>query len=297
MSLESLLPPSTQARLKRARFGGTREAVGSLIGNYQSAFKGAGLTFSELREYAPGDEVRSIDWKASARSSRVYVRSYEEERQLRMLVALDISASINSSITVCSRRRSVEFCALLAYLARQSHDQFGLCLFSSGIEAILPPDSSRAHWQHVTKTLTCQLQPDVQSQARTTSLPNLFTELKSHLRSKTCVFVVSDFFSDAYEKELGTLASRNFTTCVHISPELDEWLPKGGLMYLQDAESMQMQMIDSSSLETRASLQRAIEHQRNNVKDVALRCRAHYLPITHNADGPFFKFLKRRTIR
>ncbi len=297
MSLESLLPPSTQARLKRARFGGTREAVGSLIGNYQSAFKGAGLTFSELREYAPGDEVRSIDWKASARSSRVYVRSYEEERQLRMLVALDVSASLNSSITACSRKRSVEFCALLAYLARQSHDQFGLCLFSSGIHTILPPDSTRAHWQHITQELTAQLHPAVEKQPRTTSLPSLFTELKSHLRNKTCIFIVSDFFASSYEKELGVLASKNFTTCVHISPELDEWLPKSGLMYLQDAESTQMQMIDSSSEQTRASLSRAIEHQRDSVKEIALRCRAHYLPITHNADGPFFKFLRRRTLR
>ena len=129
-----LLRPGIVTELKRLQLRTRRSLNADIMGNYRSAFRGSGLVYSDLREYQPGDEVKSIHWKASARTGRVYVKSYEEDRQLRIVLCLDISRSTLFGKATSKQDKILEFAALIALLAQNNQDALGVCLFSSIIE-------------------------------------------------------------------------------------------------------------------------------------------------------------------
>ena len=142
-TLESLLPSKIKETLRRSRLRVDDSGVSDFIGHYVSLFKGVGLNFTELREYSPGDDIRRIDWKSSARSDRVYIKSYEEERRLNVITCVDISSSLSHSLSSVHHQYTLQTAASLAYLARESHDEFGLSFFSDAPIVSINPSSKK----------------------------------------------------------------------------------------------------------------------------------------------------------
>jgi uncharacterized protein (DUF58 family) len=299
MKLEQLLPPSVRAKLRKSSIRANHFGSADLAGRYRSAFKGNGLTFSELREYAHGDDVRLIDWKSSARSERVYIKSYEEERQLRLLVLLDCSASVHATANPMHHNYAVQAAAMLAYMARESHDEFGLALFSEQLDSVLPPNSHRGHWHNVTKTLaeTQQFKHPTLQKVHQTSVAQALKEVQKYLNNRTTTFIISDFYTEDWKQSLASVSSRHTTICLHLNAPIESWLPKAGLTPLKDAETLETYLVDSSCPRTRTFM---AEKQKQHAVDIQTLCKknsAHYTEITSSVEEPIFRFLRSKKKR
>ena len=204
-------------------------------GQYHSAFKGRGMAFSEVREYQYGDDVRDIDWNVTARSGTAHIKKYSEERELSVILAVDISRSgFFGTAGVEKRTRMAEVAALLALSAVRNHDKAGLLLFSDRTELYLPPRSGRTHVLRLVRELLA-----AEPQGRGTDLPGAVTSLNHSLKKRSVVFLISDFAAPVnYEKELKMLSRRHDTILIRVTDPLEHTFPAGlpGLV-LTDAEN------------------------------------------------------------
>lgn len=213
----------------------TRRMVDQLTGGaYRSVFKGRGIEFSEVREYIPGDDVRDIDWNVTARSGTAHIKKYSEERELSVILAVDISRSgFFGTRGVEKRTRMAEVAALLALSAVRNHDKAGVLLFSDRTELYLPPKSGRTHVLRLVRELLA-----AEPQGRGTDLPGAIADLTHSLKKRSVVFLVSDFAAPVnYEKELKMLSRRHDTVLIRVTDPLEYTFPAGlpGLV-LRDAE-------------------------------------------------------------
>lgn len=214
----------------------TRRMVDQLTGGaYRSVFKGRGIEFSEVREYIPGDDVRDIDWNVTARSGTAHIKKYSEERELSVILAVDISRSgFFGTQNVEKRTRMAEVAALLALSAVRNHDKAGLLLFSDRTELYLPPRSGRTHVLRIVRELLA-----AEPQGRGTDLPGAVSSLNHSLKKRSVVFLVSDFAAPVnYEKELKMLSRRHDTVLIRVTDPLEHAFPANlpGLV-LRDAEN------------------------------------------------------------
>lgn len=209
-----------------------RGVRGELLGQYRSAFRGSGLVFSDLREYQPGDDVKHIHWKVTARSGHVFVKSYEEERQLTLIVALDSSNSTLCGEHTSTFKKALEFSALIALLGEDNKDKVGLCVFSNKIERFIPPAHSRGQLQRIIATLIDPPRGEKQTDIR---VPLAF--LRQQIRRPAILFLVSDFYSPPYERELQTVARRHDVVCVLLDDTVEKAFPNAGIVEFADAET------------------------------------------------------------
>lgn len=203
----------------------TRRMVDQLTGGaYRSVFKGRGIEFSEVREYIPGDDVRDIDWNVTARSGTAHIKKYSEERELSVILAVDISRSgFFGTRGVEKRTRMAEVAALLALSAVRNHDKAGLLLFSDRTELYLPPKSGRTHVLRLVRELLA-----AEPQGRGTNLSDAVTSLTHSLKKRAVVFLVSDFAAPVdYEKELKMLSRRHDTVLIRVTDPLEHTFPVG----------------------------------------------------------------------
>jgi uncharacterized protein (DUF58 family) len=266
------------------------------VGQYQSRFKGSGLNFTELREYSPGDDIRRIDWKASARSQRVYVKSYEEERCLNILTCLDISSSFLHCLTPLYHQYAIECLATLAYLARASNDEFGILLFSDEVHTILSPASSRVHWNRATKLLLSlhNFNNRLLQEPKQTDLKCISKTVSQILKHPSILYLVSDFiFKDktSISNTLKSLRGRHKVICVHICPQIDHWLPKTGLTRIVDAEDGRERIIDCSSTKIRSFLSNQQAQDNKLVAELCKKNGASYIQITTDVAKAISNFL------
>lgn len=288
---EKYLDPKLLAELRRIQLRTRRSISSDLIGQYRSAFRGSGLVFSELREYQPGDDVKHINWKVSARSDKVFVKSYEEERQLNIVVALDISRS-----TLFGSRskhdKALEFAALISILAHQSRDAVGLCLFSKEIEVYLPTSPKRSQLYRILSELLVQreLMPE-------TNLAAALSHLSSHQRKRSFIFIVSDFYSPSYEKELKELAYRHEVVCVLLEDLLDSELPAVGMVEFIGAESGERIVLDCSSKASRSALRNMHNSRIRSVQDLCEKAGCDFIRVNESALAPLAALMRRRTAR
>jgi uncharacterized protein (DUF58 family) len=236
---------SAKVRLIQVR---TRKNIASgFAGGYRSAFKGRGLEFDEVREYTPGDEVRDIDWNVTARTGRLFVKRYVEERQLKLLFAVDVSASADFGTT---RRRktelAAEFCALIAFSALRNNDTVGLLLFSDRVERFVPPAKGSSHALRLLHELV-QYQPRPSG----TDIASALGYLARIMHRRCVVFLVSDFFAEDFERPLRILAKRHDLIAVKTADPRERELPGAGLVALYDAESGRRVVVDSSAAAVR----------------------------------------------
>ena len=219
-------------------------------GEYHSVFKGRGINFAEVREYDYGDDIRTIDWNVTARTGTPHVKIFEEERELTVMLLVDVSASGNFG----TRERmkgdlAVEVCSLLAFSAIKNNDKVGLIIFSDRVEKFVPPRKGRRHVLRVLREMLYH-----KPEGRTTDLAAALEYLSRIIRRRAVVFVVSDFVSKPFEKALGVAGRRHDVIALRVRDRREAELPPIGLMELEDAETGERLILDTSDRDFRAAL-------------------------------------------
>jgi uncharacterized protein (DUF58 family) len=228
----------------------TRHLVRDIVaGEYSSAFRGRGVEFAEVREYQPGDDVRTIDWNVTARLGSAYVKRYLEERELAVGFAVDFSASKRFG----SRKRTkgdlaTEVCAVLALAAARNNDRVGALFFSDRIEQMVPARKGRRHALRIISELL-----SFEPAGSGTDLTAALTYLESVLRRRSVLFVVSDFMTSGYQSALGRLARKHDVIAVQLVDPRERELPDAGLMTLKDPESGAWRYVDTGSSAVRSA--------------------------------------------
>lgn len=245
----------------------TKKMVNNIFsGEYHTHFKGQGMTFSDFREYVPGDDVRSISWPLTARTGKTYVKTYEEERELSVILAVDISASTDfGSGKYVKGEVIVYLSALLAYAAEKNKDQVGLILFSDRVEHFVPPKKGRGHLQRLLRDLLY-----FKPVSRKTNLSSTAAFLQGYLKKRATVFFMSDFFDQNYEQSLRLLAKKHEVVACVVNDPVEENFPDLGLIEFEDAESGERTLLDTTSLFTKERVKRNFYFQ-NETRDKTLK--------------------------
>jgi len=212
-------------------------------GEYHSAFKGRGMSFKEVREYYPGDDTRFIDWNVSARFGHPYTKLFEEERELTMMLLVDISASSLFG-TVHQRKKDLitEVCAVLAFAASNNNDKVGVIFFSDRIEFYIPPKKGREHVLFIVRHLLT-----IEPKSRGTDLNTAVRYFNNAIKQKSIAFILSDFLVDRYDDPLRVAGSKHDVIGIKVYDKMDMELPKVGLIAVQDAETGKQQWIDTGN--------------------------------------------------
>ena len=241
----------------------TDKAVDAVLaGEYSSVFKGSGMEFEEVREYAPGDEIRSIDWNVTARMGRPFIKRYVEERELTVWLVVDLSASGSfGSRSQLKNEVAAEFCALLAFAAIRNNDNVGLIAFTDRVELSIRPSKGRTHVLRLIRELL-RFQP----QGRRTDLATALEYLGRVTHRRGVVFLVSDFLTPGSleqdsGKQLGILARRHDLVAVAVSDAREQELPDIGLIELEDAETGECVLVDTSSGDVRRAYAAGARHR------------------------------------
>ena len=255
MSDSTLLDKSLIAKIRGIQFRAKYLVTDSFAGEYQSAFKGRGIEFEEVREYQPGDDVRSIDWNVTARSGRPFIKLHRDERELTVMFLVDVSGSSRfGSEKKFKNEISAEISALLAYTALKNNDKVGLLVFSDHVEHFLPPKKGRGHvWQLIRDILTFQ------SKHSSTNILPALEYIGRILKRRSIIFVISDFIDVDLGTPLATLARRHDVVAVRVFDQREREFPKIGYLNLKDAESGEETIIDSSSESFRQSFQQNLD--------------------------------------
>ncbi|MDX1601463.1 MAG: DUF58 domain-containing protein [Salinimicrobium sediminis] len=212
-------------------------------GEYHSTFKGRGMTFSEVRQYQFGDDVRNIDWNVTARYSEPFVKVFEEERELTMMLVVDVSGSgLFGTRNGFKQDIITEIAATLAFSATQNNDKIGLILFSDVIELYIPPKKGRSHVLRIIRELL-----EFEPKSRKTNLENALKFLSQVMKKKAIVFVLSDFIAEDYQRTLKITSGRHDVTGIRVYDEREETIPNLGMVAMQDEESGKRIMVDTSS--------------------------------------------------
>jgi uncharacterized protein (DUF58 family) len=221
-------------------------------GEYHSAFKGKGMLFKEVREYQHGDDIRFIDWNVSARFGHPYSKLFEEERELTVMLLVDVSASSLFGTTHQRKQDLItEICAVLSFSAINNNDKVGVIFFSDKIEQYIPPKKGRDHVLYIVRTLLT-----TEAKGRGTKLNEALKLFQRATRQKSIAFILSDFLDTEYEDDLRVAARRHDVTGIKVYDKMDMELPAVGLLQVQDAETGATQWIDSSDPVVRYNYQR-----------------------------------------
>ena len=244
MDTKELLKKVRKIEIKTRRF--SDHVFG---GEYHSTFKGRGMTFSEVRQYQYGDDVRSIDWNVTARYNEPYVKVFEEERELTLMLVVDVSGS-EAFGTRSQFKKEVltEIAATLAFSALQNNDKVGLVLFSEQIELYIPPKKGRSHILRIIRELL-----EFHPLSKKTAIGVALEFLSSVLKKKAIVFLLSDFMDKGYDKTLRIAAKKHDLTGIRVYDPMEKTLPNLGMVPMVDAETGRMKWINTFSKELRRS--------------------------------------------
>ena len=212
-------------------------------GEYHSAFKGRGMTFSEVRNYQFGDDVRTIDWNVTARYNEPFVKVFEEERELTLMLLVDISGSEQfGTINAFKKNIVTEISATLAFSALQNNDKVGLVLFSDNIELYIPPSKGKTHVLRIIRELI-----EFKPLSRQTNLSSALEFLISVVKKKSIAFVLSDFISSNYERNLKIASNKHDLTGIRIYDKMEEKIPNLGIVPMLDQETNKIKLVDTTS--------------------------------------------------
>ncbi|TYB75931.1 DUF58 domain-containing protein [Bizionia gelidisalsuginis] len=216
-------------------------------GEYHSTFKGRGMTFSEVRQYQFGDDVRNIDWNVTARYHEPYIKVFEEERELTMMLVVDISGS-NAFGTQeqFKNEMATEIAATLAFSATQNNDKIGLILFSDDIELYIPPKKGRSHVLRIIRELI-----EFKPKSKQTDVAKALKFLHNVMKKKAIVFILSDFIAEEYSQTLKIAAKKHDITGIRVYDKSEESIPNLGLVQMEDAETGALQYINTASKKVR----------------------------------------------
>jgi uncharacterized protein (DUF58 family) len=212
-------------------------------GEYHSSFKGRGMTFSEVRQYQFGDDIRSIDWNVTARYSEPYVKVFEEERELTMMLVVDISGSESFGTTQQFKKDILtEISATLAFSAIQNNDKVGLLLFSDQIELFIPPKKGKTHVLRIIRELI-EFKPN----SKKTDLTHALRYFSNVMKKKAIVFILSDFIDTGYDNALKIVGKKHDVTGIRVYDKIETELPKLGMVPMRDSESGEIVLVNTNS--------------------------------------------------
>lgn len=238
-------------------------------GEYHTSFKGRGMTFSEVRQYQFGDDIRAIDWNVTARYNEPYVKVFEEERELTMMLMVDVSGSENFGTKNQLKSEIVtEIAATMAFSATQNNDKIGLILFSDDIELYIPPKKGKSHVLRIIRELI-----EFQPKSKKTDLSQALKFLSATQKKKAIVFLISDFMvDDDYEKTLKIAGKKHDVTGIRVYDQREEKMPNVGVIEVEDAESGKIITIDTTSKKARMEYEKNYHEKVNYFKDIFSKC-------------------------
>jgi uncharacterized protein (DUF58 family) len=287
-----MLDRETLQRIRKIEIRTKTILESGIGGDYHAVFKGRGMEFAEVREYSPGDDVRTIDWNVTARMGTPYVKKFVEERDLTLLVLVDVSGSQRfGSRFLLKRDYAAELLAVLAFSAVANHDRVGAVLFTDRVEAYVAPRGGRDHALRIVRDLLA-----VEPQGRGTDLASAFRFAAKVLKRRGIVAVISDFQDQGYEKALGILRGRHDVVALQLWDPAEAEVPSVGLVALRDPETGELRVVDTSSSAVRLQLRATTLSE---AKEVFRRTRVDSLPLStdapyHRPLAGFFKARERR---
>ncbi len=232
-------------------------------GEYHTSFKGRGMTFSEVRQYQYGDDIRAIDWNVTARYNEPYVKVFEEERELTMLLMVDVSGSESfGSKNQFKKDIVTEIAATLAFSATQNNDKIGLILFSDEIELYIPPKKGRSHVLRIIRELI-----EFEPKSKQTDVSQALKFLSGTQKKKAIVFLISDFMTDEYEHTLKIASKKHDITGIRVYDIREEKMPNVGMVSMLDAETGQTVLVDTSSKSVRLHYEKYYQDKVNYFKE------------------------------
>ena len=274
-------------KIQRFHFKTRHLASDLFAGQYESAFKGRGIEFAEVREYAPGDDIRAIDWNVSARFGRPFVKVFHEERELTVMLLLDLSGSnLFGTRQRFKRELLAEVAGMLAFLAIRTNDKVGAILFSSRVEKYIPPKKGASHvWRLIKEIFTYE--PEDLS----TNIDAVFTYLNRVAKRHAIVFLISDCADTGFEKSLRLTARKHDLTVIHVSDPAEEALPDVGLVSLRDPETGHMVLLNTRERRLRERWRAYREEQEAYLSDLLKRAGVDLVRLS--TDGPVIEPLAR----
>jgi len=274
----------------------TKGLVNNIFGGeYQSAFKGRGMEFTEVRAYTFGDDVRQIDWNVTARSDEPFIKVFEEEREQILMLCVDISPSgLFGSRSQTKMELAIEMCAVLAFSAIKNGDKVGMLLFTDKIEKVIPPKKGRVHVLRLIRELLT-----AEPEGTDTSIGNALSYVNRLLHRKAIIVLASDFQDSSFDKQLKMTNKKHDLVNIVISDELEDDLPKLGIVPFRDAETGEEILVDTSSEKVRHAYKARRLKQKKELNEYFLRNKVDAIRVFTNQSyiRPLADFFRRRINR
>ncbi len=267
----------------------------AFAGQYRSVFKGRGMNFEEVREYQPGDEVRAIDWNVTARLGHPFIKKFTEERELTVMLLVDVSASGNyGSVSLSKRELAAEVACVLAFSAIRNNDKVGLLLFSDHNELFIPPKKGRTHILRLIRDVLF-----FEAAGRGTNPGPALDYLNRVVTHRSVVFLVSDFQAGDFSKQLAVTARRHDLIAVAIVDPREQELPDVGIMTLEDSETGEQIVVNTSARATRAAYAHLMDKRRAELEKVLRKFRIDSISLRTDEDylKPLRTFFRQRERR
>lgn len=290
MTTRELLKQVRQIEIK------TRGLVNEVFsGEYHSVFKGRGMEFSEVREYQPGDDIRSIDWNVTARFGNPFVKIFEEERELTVMLLIDLSGSLSfGSVDKTKQQIAAELSAILAFSALKNNDKVGLILFTDTIEKFVPPRKGKSHVLRIIREVL-----SFEPHGNQTDIKGALEYFNHTIKKKSIAFLISDFIDDGYDKILRIAGSKHDLIGIVLNDPREKELPKAGLIKLRDAETGQIRYVDSSNKQLRNLFEYYNKQSEEFRKHLFMKSRTDFVEIQAGESyiRPLVDFFKMREKR
>jgi len=291
-------PREVLRKVRRLEIRTRRLVDESLAGSYHSVFRGRGVEFAEVREYEPGDDVRTIDWNVSAKMGHPFVKKFTEERELTVVLVVDASASGRFGTAASTKlETAAEISALLAFSAIRNNDRVGLLLFTDRVERFVPPRKGRDHGLRVLRELLA-----FETEGRRTNVKDALDVLRRVVTKRAVVFLVSDFQDEGYEATLRATNLKHDMVAISISDPREETLPATGLVAVADAETGRPMLLDAGSAAVRRVYAERYRRERERTRSILKRAGTDLLELSTGADYDrqlvgFFRERARRATR
>lgn len=261
-------------------------------GEYHSAFKGRGMEFSEVREYVEGDDIRFIDWNVSSRMGKLYVKQFVEERELTVILAIDLSASLNFFSKSKSKKEiAAEISAIIAFTASLNNDKVGLLIFTDRVERFIPPKKGRTHILRIIREIL-----EFKPKGKKTSIDNGLVYLNKVIKKKAILFLLSDFIDQDFQQSLKIASQKHDLIAIKISDRREITLPKAGIFILKDQETGEEFFVDFASPKTRATFIKDYQGNENQLLETFMKYGVDSITIDSEKDfeKPLFDFFMER---
>jgi len=287
-----MIPAALLKKVRKIEIRTTRLVNDVFGGEYESVFKGQGIEFADVREYVPGDDIRTIDWNVTARSLNPFVKKFVETREQTVLFAVDMSGSqYFGSTDKLKSEIAAEITAILAFSAVKNNDKTGLLIATEGVEKFIPVKKGRNHALRVIREIL-----GYQPKKKKTQLAGALEYLYRVQTRTSIIFLISDFMDEGYEKALKILSRKHDVIAIHLHDPLEQELPKIGLLELADRETGQTMLVDTASREFQKRFRQRADQKQAALEKLFKRLQIDWIDIPANTSyiDPLFKFFKGR---